>query len=227
LATYLLHAQKLEKDFEVLDLQHILCANNAVTNELSTKASMWAPVPEGVFECRLQRPTVQPVEPGKTSISNLVVPVALFFWSPPRIIGLTGDSVNPSAQDLEAQTSLDAWIKEIQDYLEDSILPDEHVSAERIVSVAKRYTLVEGDLYWHCTNGVLMWCITRKDGCELLTNIHGGECGNHASSRMLVGKAFPYGFYWPTTLQDVIELVKRCNVCQFHVKRIHTPVQTL
>jgi ribonuclease HI len=50
LAAYLLHAQKLENDFEVLDLQHIPHPNNAVTNELSTKASTWAPMPEGVFE---------------------------------------------------------------------------------------------------------------------------------------------------------------------------------
>jgi ribonuclease HI len=50
LATYPLHAQKMEKDFEVLDLQHIPRANNAVADELLTKSSTWAPVLEGVFE---------------------------------------------------------------------------------------------------------------------------------------------------------------------------------
>jgi hypothetical protein len=50
LIAYLLHAQKLEKDFEVLDLQHISRANNAVTDALLTKASTWAPMLEGVFE---------------------------------------------------------------------------------------------------------------------------------------------------------------------------------
>jgi ribonuclease HI len=39
LAAYLLHAWKLQKDFEVLDLQHIPHANNTVVGELSTKAS--------------------------------------------------------------------------------------------------------------------------------------------------------------------------------------------
>jgi hypothetical protein len=43
---YLLQVQKLEKDFEVLDLQHVPHANNAVTDELPTKASTWAPVPD-------------------------------------------------------------------------------------------------------------------------------------------------------------------------------------
>jgi hypothetical protein len=75
--------------------------------------------------------------------------VVLFAWSLPRIVGVTGDSVNPNAQDLDAQADPNAWITEIWDYLKDSILPDEHVSAERIVHVAKRYTLVEGDLWCH------------------------------------------------------------------------------
>jgi hypothetical protein len=54
LAAYLLHVQKLERDFEVLDLQHVPPANNAVTDELSMKASTWAPVLDRVFERKLQ-----------------------------------------------------------------------------------------------------------------------------------------------------------------------------
>jgi ribonuclease HI len=54
LAAYLLHVQKLEKYFEVLDLQHVPRANNEIANELSTKASTWAPVPDGVFEQKQQ-----------------------------------------------------------------------------------------------------------------------------------------------------------------------------
>jgi ribonuclease HI len=57
LATYLLHVRKLEKDFEVLDLQHIPRAENAVADDLSTKASSSTPVPDGVLERRLRQPT--------------------------------------------------------------------------------------------------------------------------------------------------------------------------
>jgi hypothetical protein len=42
--------QKLEKDFEVLDLHHIPCADNGVAEDLTTKASTCAPIPDGVFE---------------------------------------------------------------------------------------------------------------------------------------------------------------------------------
>jgi hypothetical protein len=84
---------------------------------------------------------------------------------------------------------------EIRTYLKDNILPDDSASAHRIARLANIYMLVEGDLYRRGTNGILMWCISREEGCELLTEVHGDECGNHASSCMLVGKAFQHGFY--------------------------------
>jgi hypothetical protein len=79
LAAYLLHVRKLEKEFMALELQHVSRANNSVADELSVRASTWAPVPEGVFERQLLRPTAQPTElreGGKTSTSKLAVPVA-------------------------------------------------------------------------------------------------------------------------------------------------------
>ena len=79
-------------------------------------------------------------------------------------------------------------------------LPEDQASAERIMQLAKLYTVVEGDLYRHGANGILMRCITQEEGHDLLTEIHGGECGSHSSSRTLVGKAFRHGFYRPTAL---------------------------
>jgi hypothetical protein len=81
-----------------------------------------------------------------------------------------------------------------------NILPDDSASADQIVYLVKRYTLVEDDFYQRGANGVLIWCITQEEGCELLVEVHGGECENHATSRTLVGKAFRHGFYWPTAL---------------------------
>jgi hypothetical protein len=138
-----------------------------------------------------------------------------------------GGPTNLLAPQLIAQSGLDAWISEIQDYLKENILPEDHVSVEHIVRLAKCYTVVEGDLYRRGANGILMRCITQEEGHALLTEIHGGQCGSHSSSRTLVGKAFRHGFYWPTALQDAAELVKSCKACQFHAKHIHTPAQAL
>jgi hypothetical protein len=221
LVAYLLHARKLEKDFEVLGLQHIPRAENVMADNLSTKAFTSAPVPEGVLERRLRQPiawAANPSEGGETSISKLAVLTVLVPWSPPRVVGVTGESVHPDAQDPEAQASPNTWITEIRAYLKDSILPDDMASADQIARLAKRYTLVEGDLYQRRANDILMRCITRKEGCELLAEVHGGECENHASSHMLVGKSFRHEFYWPTALQDTVELVTTCKACQFHIK---------
>jgi hypothetical protein len=230
LAAYLLHVRKLEKDFTALELKHVPWANNSAADELSTRASTWAPVPEGVFERRLLRPTAQLAEPddgGETSTSKLAVPVALHLQNPPWIVCATEDPANPLAPLPVSQSGPGAWISEIWDYLKENILPEDHVSAERIVRLAKRYTVVEGDLYRRGANLILMRCITQEEGRELLAEIHGGECGSHSSSRTLVGKAFRHGFYWPTALQDAAEMVKSCKACQFHAKQIHTPTQAL
>jgi hypothetical protein len=130
-------------------------------------------------------------------------------------------------QDPEAQAGPDTWVTEIRTYLKDNILPNDMTSTNWIARLAKRYTLVEGDLYRRGANGVIMRCITREEDCELLIEVYGGECGNHASSRTLISKAFQHGFYWPTALQDTIELVKTCKACQFHIKQIHMLAHTL
>jgi hypothetical protein len=103
--------------------------------------------------------------------------------------------MHPGTQDPKAQASPDTWITKIRTYLKDNIIPDDMVSTDRIARLAKRYMLVEGNLYRRGANGVLMRCITQEEGYELPAEIHRGECGNHTSSRMLVGKDFRHGFY--------------------------------
>jgi len=49
----------------------------------------------------------------------------------------------------------------------------------------------------------------------------------HAASRTLIGKAFRAGFYWPTAKQDEVDLVRRCEQCQFFAKQTHLPAQKL
>jgi hypothetical protein len=45
-----------------------------------------------------------------------------------------------------------------------------------------------------------MKCDPRQEGKDILEETHKGICGNHASSRTLVSKAFRRAFYWPTAL---------------------------
>jgi ribonuclease HI len=196
LVAYLLHVRKLEKDFTTLELQHVPRADNSAADDLSQRTSTWAPVPEGAFERRLLRPTAQSAgldEGGETGTSKPAVPVA--SQDPPKAVCAMGDFADPLVPQSATQSGPNAWISETRDYLKENILLEDHVSAERIVRLAKRYTMVEGGLYRRGANGILMLCITQEEGRELLTEIHGRECGSHSSSRTQVGKAFRHGFY--------------------------------
>ena len=113
------------------------------------------------------------------------------------------------------------WITELRSYLTQGIFPENEEGAERVARQATAYYIKDGELYRRRPNDVSLRCISKDQGKELLTNIHGGDCGHHSSSWTLVGKAFRSGFYWPTALNDAVELVKACEACQFHAKHIH------
>ena len=109
---------ELEKDFDALELQHVSHANNSATDELSMRASSWAPMSKDVFERRLLRPSAQPTElgeGGQTSTSKLAVSTAIHLWSPPRIVCATEDPRDLLAPHPIAQGSPNAWISEIRD----------------------------------------------------------------------------------------------------------------
>jgi hypothetical protein len=72
-----------------------------------------------------------------------------------------------------------------------------------------------------------MKCIPWDEGKDILKEIHKRVCGNNASSRTLVSKAFRRAFYWPTELADAKELVRRCQGCQFFAKQQHVPTYKL
>jgi hypothetical protein len=63
--------------------------------------------------------------------------------------------------------------------------------AEQLIRRAKSYVLVGDKLYRRgATSGVLMKCVPREEGKDILEEIHKGICGNRISSRTLVGKVF-------------------------------------
>jgi hypothetical protein len=99
--------RKLEKDFTILELQHVPQADNSAVDDLSVRASTWAPVLERVFERRLLRPTAQPAkldEGGETSTSKLAVPVAYHLQNPSKTVCYRG-----SCLPLSAIASISEW----------------------------------------------------------------------------------------------------------------------
>ena len=47
------------------------------------------------------------------------------------------------------------------------------------------------------------------------------------SLKIVGGKVFRQGFYWPTVLQDAEQIVKTCEACQYYARNINQPAQAL
>ena len=87
-------------------------------------------------------------------------------------------------------------------------------------------TIVNGELH-HCSvTGVFQRCVSPEEGCEILREIHEGDCGHHVGSKSLVAKAFRHGFYWLTAHADAEDLVRRCDSCQKFARRAHVPARS-
>jgi hypothetical protein len=127
----------------------------------------------------------------------------------------------------QPESDSDDWRRPIIKYIKNEEEPDDKNSAERIARQSTHYTLIGETLYRRGVSGVLMKCILPSTGKQLLEEVHAGQCGIHAASRTLVGKVFRSGFYWPTTKNDVAELVHRCEACQYLSKQQHLPAQQL
>jgi hypothetical protein len=86
------------------------------------------------------------------------------------------------------------WREAYIDFIRDQTLPPgvdaRSTEAARVMHRSKGFILVDSKLYRRgARSGVLMKCVIKEDGHDILREIHEGVCGNHATSRTLVGKA--------------------------------------
>jgi ribonuclease HI len=197
---YYLEVRKLENKFYGLEFHHVVCDNNIAADVLSKLGSTRAEVPAGVFIHELHAPSIPEPAPTTTDPAHL-----------------------PAGQEV-MMIDVD-WRQPFIDYIHKQKVPSDKSSAEQLIRRAKSYVLVGNKLYRRgATSGVLMKCVPREEGKDILEEIHKGVCGNHASSRTLVSKAFRRAFYWPTALGDAEELVRRCQGCQLSGTALGVPL---
>ncbi|XP_010689071.2 uncharacterized protein LOC104902851 [Beta vulgaris subsp. vulgaris] len=56
----------------------------------------------------------------------------------------------------------------------------------------------------------------KKDGLEVLKELHEGVCASHIGGRALGEKALRTSYFWPTLKEDALLYAKRCDSCQRH-----------
>jgi hypothetical protein len=168
---YCLEVCKLENKFYGLEFHHIVRDNNVAPDVLSKLGSTRAQVPAGVFVHELHAPSI------------------------PELAPTTTDSAPPPAGQEVMMIDVD-WRQPFIDYIREQKVPTDKNLAEQIIRRAKSYVLVGDKLYRQgATSGVLMKCVPREEGKDILEEIHKGVYGSHASSRTLVIKASRRAFY--------------------------------
>ena len=115
----------------------------------------------------------------------------------------------------------------IWDYLIEGLLPNDLKEASKLRSRSAMFTIHRGTLYKRGFFTPILKCIAREDADYMLREVHEGVCGNHIRARALAGKVLRQGYYWPTMLRDVIELVRKCKVCKENAKIFHLPSEPL
>jgi hypothetical protein len=167
MSAYYAEVRKLEDQFEGLEFHHVSRNNNVAADVLSKLGSKRALVPACVFVQDLRKPSIRLLSDPETSHSD-----------------------TPGSLDVFMAEAKDDRRLDFITYIMEKRVPEDKFKREKIVMRATNYVIIGTELYRRsASNGVLMKCILQSEGLELLQEIHGGECGNHAASTNLVGKA--------------------------------------
>jgi hypothetical protein len=81
---------------------------------------------------------------------------------------------------VEQQPEID-WMSPIKAYLDNQPISDDNVKIEHFARKSRMYHLIDGVLYKQGANGMMMKCISKDEGIQLLREIHRGVCGTHLS----------------------------------------------
>ncbi|XP_052177535.1 uncharacterized protein LOC127791591 [Diospyros lotus] len=128
---------------------------------------------------------------------------------------LAAPSMEQPTETMVVHASQGSWMSPILAYLREGKLPTDKLEARRLRARAARYCIYDEVLYKRGFTAPLLRCIEGSDCQTVLEEIHAGHCGNHAGALSLAQKALRQGFYWPMMKQDAINLVKKCDKCQW------------
>jgi hypothetical protein len=147
---YCLEVRKLENKFYGLEFHHVVRDNNVAADVLSKLGSTRAQVLAGIFIHELHAPSIPEPAPPTTVPAH-----------PP-----TGQEVMMIAVD---------WRQPFIDYLSEQKVPSHKNLAKQLIRRAKSYVLVGDKLYRRgASSGVLMKCVPRQEGKDILEEIHKG-----------------------------------------------------
>jgi hypothetical protein len=151
---YLAEVHKIEKFFYGFEVRYVPHLDNHDADHLAWIASYRAPTPPDVIVERLSKPSVKPEES-----TSEVGPEFMII-------------------DVPAQQPAYDWMSPIMAYMDNQPPSNDNAEVERVECISRMYHLIDGVLYQQGTNRMMMKCISREEGIELLEDIHKGVCGS-------------------------------------------------
>jgi hypothetical protein len=94
----------------------------------------------------------------------------------------------------EQQPEID-WMSPIKVYLDHQPISNYDAEIERIAHKSRMYHLIDGVLYRQGASGMMMKCISKDEGSQLLSGYSQGSLRAHSSWRSIAGKVFRHRFY--------------------------------
>jgi len=68
-------------------------------------------------------------------------------------------------------------------------------------------------LYKKTRDQVLLRCVAAKEAQMIMSEVHEGVCGTHASGHKLARQIIRSGHYWLTMESDCINYTRKCHKC--------------
>jgi hypothetical protein len=127
----------------------------------------------------------------KVAARNTLIPTDIFFQ---MLEDASVKTVLPEPRVINIIEGED-WRAPIMAYLCNYYEPDSKNKQTRMQQKAKDYQIVGNELYRTSISGLLLRCISKTEGQEILQDVHVGICGGHIGARTLAAKALRQGFY--------------------------------
>ena len=146
--------------FKGCQVEHIDQRKNEVVDTLSRLGSQCKPVPPNTFLDILLKPSMK-----VSTEEDLAVP-------------------DTEAQLVAALHVIPDWTGPYLDYMTRGGLRAEEVLGREITRPTKSLSIVNGELHRCSVTGMFQCCVSPEEGCEILQEIHEGDCGHHAGSSL-------------------------------------------
>jgi hypothetical protein len=87
-------------------------------------------------------------------------------------------------------------------YLHHYYKPDGTVEQTRMQQRARSYQIADNDLYKISVSGLLLHCVSKDKGQQILSEIHAGVYEGYIGATALTTKILWQGFYWPPMIDE-------------------------